>query len=309
MNDALLWMKSSEGSGRFQAAYEQVLPELIAFPESELVTINLDVPTAATTAIGAWPEMSTFREQVKTLPGFDVAAFDKLEVYALAAVHAHGQFVAASTPAVPLPELAERALAARELLLSDATALAKRGLVNGERLKELKGPQGYRNIAIDIVVLDALFKERWAVIASKTALTSAELAAAVKVADDLVTAIGQREQAPVVVTVATDYRQRAFSLLVRAYDQARRAIGFLRWDKGDLEDIAPSLYAGRVGPKSRKAMENDAKSDAAPVAASVAAPSGEPATSLHAAPAMGPVQPTTAAKGPLGFPGNDPFNK
>lgn len=40
-------------------------------------------------------------------------------------------------------------------------------------------------------------------------------------------------------------RQRAFTLLVSSYDEARRAVSFLRWHEQDLESIAPSLWSGR----------------------------------------------------------------
>ncbi len=42
-------------------------------------------------------------------------------------------------------------------------------------------------------------------------------------------------------------RARAFTLFSRAYDQVRRAVNVLRWDEGDADSIAPSLYAGRGG--------------------------------------------------------------
>jgi hypothetical protein len=304
-------MTSTEGKGRFKDAYELALPEMLALPESELVTINLDVPAVATATLGAWPEIAAFGEQVKALPGFDASQFGKVETYALATVYAHGQFMMASAPAVVLPELSEKALAARQVLLADAMALATRGLVDGGPLRELKGPIGYRNVSMDIVALVGLFRKHWPQISSKTALTSAEIDTAEKVADDLLYAVGRRDQAPVVVAAATETRQRAFTLLVKAYDQARRAIGFIRWDKGDIEDIAPSLYAGRIAPKSRKAIDNESKSDTAPVTAPVALPSGEPAASLRAAPAMTAVQPTAATTVPVpvpvGYLGSDPF--
>jgi len=46
---------------------------------------------------------------------------------------------------------------------------------------------------------------------------------------------------------ASDTRQRAFSLLVTAYDEVRRAVTFVRWAENDVDAFAPSLYA-----KSRK---------------------------------------------------------
>ena len=61
---------------------------------------------------------------------------------------------------------------------------------------------------------------------------------------------------------AGDIRQRLFTLFVNAYDQARRAVGYLRWNEGDADQIAPSLYAGRSNGR-RKADQPDPPTPAA----------------------------------------------
>ena len=47
-------------------------------------------------------------------------------------------------------------------------------------------------------------------------------------------------------------RARAFTLLVRAYDDCRQAASYLRWREGDVDDFAPSLRPkprrGKSGP-------------------------------------------------------------
>ncbi|HEX7477387.1 MAG TPA: hypothetical protein VF331_06245 [Polyangiales bacterium] len=306
MTDVAINNTSNETrKARFREAYERALPDMAALPENELVIINLDIPSAVATTLGAWQEIAPLREQVMGLHDFDVTRFDKLETYALAAWQAHSMYVAASTPVAQIQELGDKAAASREQLLSDAVALAKRGLIDGERLKELKGPIGYKNVAVDIGVLVTLLRERWAVVSSKTALSSDELDAAETLADELITAVGQREQAPLVVAAATDNRQRAFSLLVKTYDQARRAVSYLRWNKDDIDSIAPSLYAGRQNTNHRKGAD---------------ASQGEPPTSTTMVPHTPPAAvPTTAvgaaaaapavAQVPAGFPGSDPFGK
>lgn len=46
---------------RFEAAYERLLPEIDALPANALVVINIDVPSAVTSALGAWREISALR--------------------------------------------------------------------------------------------------------------------------------------------------------------------------------------------------------------------------------------------------------
>ena len=60
-------------------------------------------------------------------------------------------------------------------------------------------------------------------------------------------AAGLREQGPAVVQDVARIRDQAFTLMMRAYDEVRRAVTFLRWQQGDADTIAPSLYAGRGG--------------------------------------------------------------
>ncbi|WP_437980893.1 hypothetical protein [Sorangium sp. So ce117] len=81
-------------------------------------------------------------------------------------------------------------------------------------------------------------------------------------------------------TEAADRRARAFSLLVHAYDQTRRAVAYLRWDEEDADTIAPSLYKGRTGRATAHSDTVAAPGDeapaapAAPGAATPAAPNG-----------------------------------
>lgn len=104
---------------------------------------------------------------------------------------------------------------------------------------------GYKNVAFELMDWANLLRDCWPQIQGKTALSADELAHAKQVGERLLRAAGVREQAPAVAVEAARVRSQAFSLLVSAYDQTRRAIGFLRWDMGDADVIAPSLYAGR----------------------------------------------------------------
>ena len=54
---------------------------------------------------------------------------------------------------------------------------------------------------------------------------------------------------------AAEIRQQAFTLFVNNYDQVRRAISFLRWNEGDVDDIIPSLYAGRSTGKRKNGSD------------------------------------------------------
>jgi hypothetical protein len=272
-----------------------VLPEIDALPVSELVTINIDVPTAVTSALGAWPKISTLRSELATrLPDFDIALLDKLQAYARATAHTHALYMAASSPA-GLQELGEKVAKLREVLCSDAAALSKRGLLDGQRLKELKGPPGYKNMAFDLLTLTAMFSEKWSTLEGKMPLQAKELREAETLADDLISAVGRRERASTQATAASDRRQRAFTLLTSAYDQARRAITYLRWNEGDAELIAPSLYAGRGNSRRHVSVRSELPA------------TGQPPFPQPQAPAEVSVSSAGSVHAPIGRPDANPF--
>ena len=76
----------------------------------------------------------------------------------------------------------------------------------------------------------------------------------------------ERSRQSLHVADAADDRQRAFTLLVKAYDQVRRAATFVRWENDDVEKYAPSLWAGRGGRGSSNSSEGGGKSEPPPPA-------------------------------------------
>jgi hypothetical protein len=230
----------------YMDAFTKTAADRAALSADGLLPINLDVQTVIPTVLGIAPRVAGYRaEIVAALPKFDIATFDALVARAEALAHAQTLFLSASQPAEALPEVMAEALPLREQLLSDATALSKRGFLDGRRLADLKGGPGYLNIGSDLSVLAQMLRERWADIAGKCAVQASELDAAERLYQRINVAYGERSAQPAVVSKATEERQRAYTLLVEAYDEVRRALVYLRWHEGDVEKIAPSLYAGR----------------------------------------------------------------
>ncbi|HMJ52416.1 MAG TPA: hypothetical protein VK540_10075 [Polyangiaceae bacterium] len=283
---------------RFRHAYEQLLDEIRKVPPADYIIINIDIPSAITTVMGVLPFFKSLRPRVVTeLPQFDIARFDKMEAYTLALGHAHALYLAASQPTESLEAISETATDLRDVLFADAHALAQRRLIDGERLKELKGVKGYRQLAFDLFALAALMREGWATISGKTAIQLKELVQAEMLADSILTGVGQREQTPAVAAEAAENRQRAFTLFVSAYDHARRAVGFFHWDAENADDVAPSIYT--AGRSARRKQIDDA-SPAAPLPApQPLAPAAAAKPSVNGGPAKGPPA--------VGFPDSEPF--
>jgi hypothetical protein len=286
-----LQLSPAPASLPYQEAYDRALSASQALNVEDLITINIDVPTAITTAVGALPGMLIYRDQANTLTGFDKTVFDQLETYTLATGHAHTNYMAASAPPEAIIQLNSTGMALRQTLYLDALALAQRGLISGDRIAEFKANIGYKNLAFDLMALAGLLRSNWATISGRTGLLLSELDQADTIGAQLVNAVGAREQAPAAVAEVSLQRQRNFTLFVNAYDQARRAISYLRWDQGDLEQIAPSLYAGRASKKK----PDETQPGTAPTAG---APAGTPATGTAPATPAPVVAPTGSASAP-----------
>jgi hypothetical protein len=245
-------------------AYATILEELQRQPDEELAPVNLDIMFAVATALGRIAGLKRFRTELASLPGFDIERFDKLETYALAAGHAHALHVRA-TSSPDVTALVEAATGLREILLADATALGRRGLIGTRSLTTLKGPLGYRNLAFDLSALSSALSEAWPRLEGKTAITMGELSEARLLCDRLLSAVSLRERASSSASATAMARQRAFTLFTRAYDQTRRAFTYLRWEHGDVDELVPSLYDRRAA--RRKNAEAEPDTDAASSAA------------------------------------------
>jgi hypothetical protein len=242
-----------------EAAYQRLLPEIEAFPEAELVPITVDVWTAVTTVLGALPEIRALRPEIEAeWRRFDFERFDKLEAYALALSYVHAGWRGALVPKTEVAGMASELAEARDQLLLDARALAGRRLIEGERLKEIRAVPGYRPLAGDVLTLVGVLKENWRKIEGKTAMTLLELNDLGAKASDLLAAVGIREQGPTSAGEMALHRQKAFGLFVRAYEDARRAVLYLRARHGDGNEIAPSIYSGRARRSSDGSVESEA---------------------------------------------------
>ncbi len=91
---------------------------------------------------------------------------------------------------------------------------------------------------------------------------------------------------PAVIDGAAEIRQQAFTLFIRTYDQLRRAVHYLRWEHGDAEEIAPSLYAA-----SRRRSSRSGKSKTTPPESDVAQAGAEAPVDATPAPAAGKTRP------------------
>jgi hypothetical protein len=123
-----------------------------------------------------------------------------------------------------------------------------------------------------------------------------DLKAATQMATRLTRLRGEEHLSPEVVAALTEERQRAFTQVIKAYDEARAAIAFLRRTEGDAEVITPNLYVANT--RRRKALEPATGKPTDPLSPSPVTP--VPAGSIGAgtgngAPPASPTVPKTSS--------------
>jgi hypothetical protein len=235
------------------AAYTEVEPELDRVTAGDLKPITIDIPYAVSVVLGLLPGLAELRpEIVKNLPAFPIDLFDRLGTYALAAWYTHIMSQPPTPPENPLKKLLEEGIKLRSTLLSDADALAYRGLVSTQTVADIRSGTGNYDTANDLVALYALLSGEWDNIQKKSAVTIEEINRAGELGTAILAALGQQEKGTLARPVAMERRKRAFTLFLKAYDEVQRAVCYLRWNEGDADEIAPSIYKGRGGRPSPK---------------------------------------------------------
>lgn len=225
-------------------ALARVREELDRIPDADVLTPRVDVAAAALTAIGAMPEIEAHRPVIAAVFGErGGASLDVLVPRARALILAHAEHAAVAER--DLEPMARQVMDVRVRLFTAAEALMARGVIDGKSMDGLVGGQGYQARVVDTLSLVSWFRSHAASIAPFSKVGAAELDEAQALADAFGTAFSERDQARAGSTPSAKTRARAFTLFFQTYEHVRQMLTYLRWHQGDVERIAPSLYAGR----------------------------------------------------------------
>ena len=124
-------------------------------------------------------------------------------------------------------------------------------------------------MAGNLIALATVFRSNWDQIKGKTGLGEETIERAGAIGVELLQALGSKDVSRPLdgdAARSADIRARALTLLVKRYDQVRRAVEYLRWDEGDANEIAPSIYLFRRGrrPASRAGTHPPAAAPGSP---------------------------------------------
>lgn len=248
---------------RSEAAYDELLPELLAVSDEQLLPVDIDVMSAITTVADALPALSELcseseapasAQRSKERPELCVQELERLEQYTLALGHAHLLYCGSFSPALDVTLLAAELCKVRDAMLAHAEALASEGLLDGRRLERIalrsSLHSAHRALAGDVIALCAAFKDHWPQLEDRTPYTLEEQYRLVRLALDLMAALGAQEPAPGSAGESGVIRQRAFTLFAGAYERVRAAVQCLRASAGDADVVAPPLL-GDPAPRCR----------------------------------------------------------
>jgi hypothetical protein len=260
-------------SPALKTALDERRPILLAMSDADVDRQpKVDAYVAAEAVIGVAPRIAEQRDAIVAQFGAPAGALvDDLVAAARATMQADAELNAAAAIGDLTPMEVELR-AEHTLLMTDAQSLANRRLINAQRLEAGRGTLSYRQLIQSTIALIALLREHWPTIVGHTPITEEDLARIETKALQMATALGERDKGSTRVPAA-ELRLRALSALVRQYDKVRRMVTYLRWDEGDADDIAPSLYTRRPGRRAPDdAEEPTPATPSAPVVTAPASP-------------------------------------
>lgn len=142
-----------------------------------------------------------------------------------------------------LPELVRRAAHLRNILVTDCSSFLARNMLTYQAFQDFDGGPSSQSIACDLLVLRTILDELFPRVKGKCPFTPSEIREAEAFAEAILTRLTDPSEPAPLVWEPADMYFRAFTLLDRAYHEARRGVQYVRWDQEDAHAYAPPLYS------------------------------------------------------------------
>lgn len=224
-----------------QQSIARVAPELDAIDASDLAPLNVDLVSATSIALGVADRVRSYRDRMAKLPEFDLANVDKLVDYAKAT---YGLYLDNQPPPAPAEAeaLMREASDLRAKLLVWSVPLVAAKHFDEASVASIRSGSGNKDIPADLIQLVTLYRRSWAAVQAICGVTEQDLERAAALGPAVFAMLSRRDQSNEKPGADGSLRlRRAWTRLDRAYAQCRRAIAFLRFAEGDVDEIAPNL--------------------------------------------------------------------
>jgi hypothetical protein len=185
-----------------------------------------------------------------------------------------------------------------EMFRSDINALVAHKFLVKDDLPPAAETNSYQNVTKALHLNAQFLRDNWSTVNGNCALKPADVDNALELCSHVESMLGDRTTAQSVARQSAKVRQQCLTATVRAYNQVRRVMGYVRYDNDEFETIVPSLYA--VARPSHRSSSNSTTATA-----TAPAPTATPSAATPAAPAAAaksPAAPQTSNGGPGGNP-------
>lgn len=229
-------------------AYHRVRARLAAVPADDLVTLSLSPVTAAIAVLRALLTLGRARADLAALRGFDLTAFDGLADLAHANVHLAALHLAEARPNPSLDPLRARAELLVRLLYVEVTPLVQTGLLPATTLPPR--PRGRGALADLAVLLLGLARDlglAWPSLEGHTTLDRDRIRLAAELGQTILDELAARRLPDDDHDRLEHERRAAFTLLVRDYEEARRAYAYLTHGGAKAMANVPPLHQAGFG--------------------------------------------------------------
>jgi hypothetical protein len=233
-------------------AFAELHDEIAAVSDDLLVAINVDISSAHRIALAAADRIDELMPRLERLPDLDLQRVRKLRIYAAACQHAHLVASAPEEGDPRLPLLLEECAKLRAKLLATAELLVLFGDVSEDRVAAIRSGTSHADMANGVEQLALMFEEIWDRVQSRIPITAEMVERAPKLALEINALLGAKTVRPVGAkpSEAQSMRQRAFTLLVKVYEECRSAVEYVRRREGDAMSFTPSLFIRKKRPST-----------------------------------------------------------
>ena len=236
-----------------KTAFNEVFQYLMSFRADDLLPQNIDAKIVGDTAVEVSARIQYLREKVSKAGYFDMTNFDQLGNFGRALNHVISQIAAPNTD--KLEELMNEAKAQNEGFKNDIASLVFHKTLAPNEVPPIAASKSYRAAAIELRARANFLQDHWKGIVNRSALQWQDTVDALTLCDKIDQAMGVKgvglllSHEDVHVSPA-ELLQRAFTACVRAYNQNRRVILYVRDNEEAADRLIPSLYV--VGRNVRK---------------------------------------------------------
>jgi hypothetical protein len=242
----------STGLEAQRVAFNKLSETIRAVPREEQRHVNLDLPGVFTTIYKTLARARVYEPQVAKLEFTDHPAIMILPDLVLAGLYIENEIATTSQTANELGPKVEEGTALAQVMVADIKALVLRKVLPMDALADYNSGNGYHTLATNLGLVARLADRHWAAIEGRSGITRADIDRAGELNQEIFKYLGERATNGGDLAQLAVLRAQNFTLIVRAYDELRRAIAYLRYHEGDVDEIAPSLFANRGGNRSRK---------------------------------------------------------